>query len=364
MKILIGLVYSLLLIKTVVSELENPFHPCDFYPPLDGISNSRVSCFQEDIIRVFKGARTNKGTSFEQFSGFFIVNPALAADLFGLFKFQMIKIEKSDIKSMDINTFSSCYNQTTTLQLNSNRFDDQIQDGVQLMNVINKFTKLEKLEVAHSNLLGIPDDAFKSSQNLKTINLNSNRIASIGKNAFLKLEKLILLDLNSNKISTLSANTFALNLMQKAEVDLSSNHISKIENNSFKVSGDRGSIKLNLMSNYIIQFENSVLVPLLRSGRITVYVGENPFSCECKNKWITQEANVFEDPYLDQGTKMDICKHANKTILDACPADPTFRETSNAFQIENQNSITGKSCKAIQSFALIFIMITYSVVFN
>lgn len=160
----------------------------------------------------------------------------------------------------------------------------------------------------------IPIDGFKGSAQLETIILSNNQINQIEKNCFKSTTNLKFLDLSSNNLTTLfSDNLKALKYLNLAynsftqfpklnpaleELDMKSN---KLSTNSSLIIGENNLKKLNLSNNELITIARNFLGNSLKLETLDLsfsairFIEKNSFTDSSKILNLNLEYNYIQD---------------------------------------------------------------------
>ena len=145
--------------------------------------------------------------------------------------------------------------------------------------------KLEKLDLSNNNMAAVDVDIFSNLSNLHTLYLQHNNLYNMWNVTihvpFLKsLYNLTYLDLCYNGFQNIPNNTLR-NLRELDSLYLCHNKINNFEDNLFK---GLNITTLDLAYNEINIVNRTLLEPI--QGTLeTLYISNNPFSCDCDLRW-------------------------------------------------------------------------------
>lgn len=127
--------------------------------------------------------------------------------------------------------------------------------------VLFQYSELQKLILAHNEILTLESENFVRLKKLQDLELNNNKISGINENAFDGLTELKNLDLSNNELSEIPQNLFD-DCPNLQSLDLSHNKISNLPQNLFeKVISLQVSEKKFRQFNFTI-FSNCFFSPL------------------------------------------------------------------------------------------------------
>jgi Leucine-rich repeat (LRR) protein len=168
-------------------------------------------------------------------------------------KFSTLKIQKTNIKSINDNEFIEAEFENVKIDGNRNliNIDENAFNKHPKYLTIEKNKKLTEENLyslakmlsstrtiiyRHSSIKAVPKNAFANSINnfLERLYLNDNQIKVINPNSFNYLSKLRFLDLKNNLIVYLPEDAFSRN-DQLEEIDLQNNRINLIDSNAFNI---------------------------------------------------------------------------------------------------------------------------------
>ena len=84
------------------------------------------------------------------------------------------------------------------------------------------------MDLSHNKIVDVQDSSFTRSFNLKSLNLEGNKISKVTNETFAGLNKLQYLSLRKNDIVSLPAGVFSSNVPSLIDLDLSGNRITEI----------------------------------------------------------------------------------------------------------------------------------------
>ena len=128
--------------------------------------------------------------------------------------------------------------------------------------VLFQYSELQKLILAHNEILTLESENFVRLKKLQDLELNNNKISGINENAFDGLTELKNLDLSNNELSEIPQNLFD-DCPNLQSLDLSHNKISNLPQNLFeKVTSLQVSTKKNFVNSILRFFSNCFFFPL------------------------------------------------------------------------------------------------------
>ncbi|XP_041349369.1 protein slit-like [Gigantopelta aegis] len=169
----------------------------------------------------------------------------------------------------------------------------------------NSLLSLTTLDLSSNKLTTLRAKIFNDMPNLQMLNLENNMIVSIAEQSFLGTG-IMSINLNSNSfldIPTLSIQYVAETL---TSLKLAENHIIKLDSNSFSsLSLDVLDINRNRITYIDAMAFNSSLITICNlednqlqdlpaeldeffSSSQSVYIGGNPWVCDCNSLWLAQ----------------------------------------------------------------------------
>ena len=188
-------------------------------------------------------------------------------DLFSFFRVKEVRIGNTNAKSITADAFSSSAFEITSIDLKSNRFND---DG-KVFEFLEKFVNLEKLDISNNLLTYIPSGSFSKMARLQSVNLQNNAIRLVQKHAFAlpigsQIYRSLNIDLQSNE---LTGNSFEPDFVfsrdtLKVILNLERNKIQTLEEDMFKSVFERTANKNSIILNENPIQCTSILRELLR----------------------------------------------------------------------------------------------------
>lgn len=217
----------------------------------------------------------------------------LTEDVFGLIPFFRIEIYDNPLLNLANLTDAVFYSSMHTLRsfYAANNYLME-SDGNHVLKVFVNFPFLEYLTLRDNRIEAIHRKTFNNvDQNeLKSIDLSSNRIAVIEDYAFYQLSNLVYLNLCNNSLKTLSANALALQHWSPKPIQilLQSNQLSADQMSGRLFSQLRRPLILFLQNNKLHFLPEDVFRPIVdNETNYFVDLSANPFLCDCqRHKWL------------------------------------------------------------------------------
>lgn len=176
--------------------------------------------------------------------------------------------------------------------------DKFVNDGA-IFELVDGFLNLQTFWVTDARIPAIQRSAFGRCElpNVRTIYLPKNNIEEVGDYAFYRLPNLTYLNLKDNEISHIGNHTFAFEKVSDEILllDLQGNIITSdhIEVGAFFRLNR--PINLNLYYNLITVLDEETFRPILNNPKSSIVVSNNPIICDCRMKWLLEEASNFMD---------------------------------------------------------------------
>ncbi|XP_043096598.1 uncharacterized protein LOC122346028 isoform X2 [Puntigrus tetrazona] len=136
-------------------------------------------------------------------------------------------------------------------------------------------TSVNSLTMAHQGITAIGPQTFDMFKNLKTLNLDNNRLSQVSSNWFSHHVTLEALRLSNNKITRLDYSSL-VGLSNLLNLDLSQNQVHTITPRSFL--GFSKLRQLNLSNNKLTHLSMDVFLPL---NGTKICLDGNPWDCSC-----------------------------------------------------------------------------------
>ncbi len=136
-------------------------------------------------------------------------------------------------------------------------------------------TSVNSLTMAHQGITAIGLQTFEMFKNLKTLNLDNNRLSQASSNWFSHQVTLETLRLSNNKITTLDYSSLD-GLPNLLNLDLSQNQVHTITPTSFL--GLSKLRQLDLSNNKLTHLSTDVFLPL---NGTKICLDGNPWDCLC-----------------------------------------------------------------------------------
>ena len=151
---------------------------------------------------------------------------------FGAFNIEKVVLAESSINFLDPKSLKHV-SSLRFLDLSKNILGDAFSKDDYVKATIANLYRLEVFIVSDNGIFMIPDDAFESGQNLKTLDLSDNKLATVT----FKTEYLVSLrklDLSNNKIKVIDEIT----LYRLKNLELQTINYTNVENAGIKMSGN------------------------------------------------------------------------------------------------------------------------------
>lgn len=151
-------------------------------------------------------------------------------------------------------------------------------------------TSLKTMDYSGNKIKSIPSNAFKTLSNLTNFALWMSHLEFIEENAFSGLANLQQLDVSLNNIvSNITEKTFG-SLPNLKSLKIYMNNISYIEPSSF--SSLKNINELWIADNNLRTLDPMVLGNQFMPHLSIIYVGGNPWYCDCHLKWLKQMSEL------------------------------------------------------------------------
>lgn len=168
---------------------------------------------------------------------------------------QIMSIEEINFERYELTSVEQLVQQNEFLNLKSIDLNHNKITRVQIQSFIN-LTNLKNLNLSFNKIEKIESNSFESLVNLEQLDLSNNRIISIENDAFIGLKNLKILDLSGNRLNETSPTIFD-RLTSLIQIDLSCNNFKKVYN--FMFTGLVSLENLYLNSNEIETIEDNAL---------------------------------------------------------------------------------------------------------
>lgn len=238
---------------------------------------------------------------------------------FGQFKFAEVYVELNrNLSTFVLDALGESRNTLKTLSLYGNALNTFAFEK------LSEYPGLTVFNLAANVLRTIPPRAFRH-ENLETVALVDNPIASIGRNAFYELRNLKRLLLQNTRLRTLGPYSFAWTRNNPhLEIQLQGSRISSISETAFNGVAPK---TLNLAMNRLSSLPEDVFVPLMnnmiRNSRANggflsqIYTRGNPFTCQgCDYDWLVRHKDhaglrvILRDFHCDDRTPLALLTHS------------------------------------------------------
>ena len=229
------------------------------------------------------------------FTSLRIENTALGSvdgsDMFHGVSFKSLDFfQNIDLDSFDLRSFNQSHRTLETLLLSGSPF----RGSEEFFHEISKFSKLETLILSHNHIEGLPAQVFGQTimPNLSYIDMQGNRIREIGPRTFYRLPAIQRITLDNNFISRITNETF---LFQEDRsklllIFLRNNNLTAESFDPTAFTNTDKTIFLYLNGNQISHLREDVFKPMLdQKNDLFIALWSNPFSCDCRSKWLLQE---------------------------------------------------------------------------
>jgi len=195
-----------------------------------------------------------------------------------------------DLDSFDLRTFNRSYETLETLLLSGSPF----RGSEEFFREISNFSKLETLILSHNHIEGLPSQVFGQTimPNLSYIDMQGNRIREIGPRSFYGLPAIQRITLDNNFITRITNETF---LFQEERsklllIFLRNNNLTAESFDPLAFTNTDKTIFLYLNGNQISHLREDIFKPMLdQKNDLFIALWSNPFSCDCRSKWLLQE---------------------------------------------------------------------------
>ena len=176
--------------------------------------------------------------------------------------------------------------------------DKSPNDGA-VFELVDGFLNLQTFWVTDARIPAIQRSAFGRCElpNVRTIYLPRNNIEDVGDYSFYRLPNLTYLNLKDNEISKITNHTFAFEKVSEEILllDLQGNIITSdnIEVGAFFRLNR--PINLNLYYNLITYLDEETFRPVLSHPKSSIIIANNPVICDCRMKWLLEDASNYMD---------------------------------------------------------------------
>jgi len=209
-------------------------------------------------------------------------------------------------------------------------------------NCLSNLTDLTKLKAIQNNITEIQDGLLNGLRYLQTVVLRQNQIVSVNSRAFTNSCSLRFIDLSNNLLQDLDKRwVYELgsngDADSPAQINLQYNRISKatnVDGLQLHCGMKRMYVVVDLRYNEIRQLSEAVrawqltgrqmlcIAPFVM-GRSTVqlYIGHNPFLCDCKDFWLYKMDNNFHFFRLFEGARCSQPLSLRDLEIDQVPLD-------------------------------------------
>ena len=201
-----------------------------------------------------------------------------------------------DLDTFDLRSFSQSHDTLESLLLSGSPF----KGGVEFFRELSRFKKLETLILSHNQIEGLPEGVFGQSSSLPQLSyldLQGNRIKHLGRNAFHGLPSIQRITLDNNFITNITNETFLFN-EEKSKlllIFLRNNNLTAESFEPFSFTNTEKTIFLYLNGNQISHLREDIFKPMLDlKNDLFIALWSNPFSCDCRSKWLMQEKSYYK----------------------------------------------------------------------
>lgn len=246
MKLLIGILVNLIMLKLAFSEMMEM--KCDeiktisyydkYYGTKCTISDISADSSSTFIVRSSNNFEYSESIQEVEFSKSKLYD--IPTEIFGKFQF-LKKVQANSCGLEDINKYNFIYaSALQELRMRSNKIKTLPSS------VFSSITTLITLDMSSNEISQIGANAFMNLKNLEYLTLTNNQIVSLDENVFDELTSLISIRMDTNKLQIIE-NTLFKNNLNLSEIRLETNEIVAISDGTF------GKLKklrmLNLSSN-------------------------------------------------------------------------------------------------------------------
>ena len=207
---------------------------------------------------------------------------------------RILDLRYNDIIYFETNTFREIY-MLMGISLMSNKLT------VLPENAFKTNDDLLILNLAYNNISSVNNQVFPSISKLEAIVLYNNNISAIDTFTNKQFPNLKILHLSNNKLVTLASGKSARLFPDSIEeLILSGNQIHFIQNDALKLKNIRD---LDLRMNRISTLSREILeVARPNFMPVNYYLSGNPFLCDCNLAWLKEvthtQARVYDDLYI------------------------------------------------------------------
>ncbi len=265
------------------------YKPCDCFP-----MSGQIQCIgeevNEDILKKINDNLKNDSSNTQEINLILIQSTNISEidDLFTDIKFRKIFIENNkNLNTISKNAFARGILKSLVIRDNPKLNDKKIFD------LARRLEPSETIEFDNNSLTEVPEGGFmlnsnSSSQSLKHIYLNNNKITKILNYAFEGFKNLEILSLNNNQISKIDKNGLKFGDGINVTVLLNNN---KLTYEAFKGINESNPnithLSLHLENNTIDDLPQDIFKEILETEKIELFLNDNNFKCKnCTLEWL------------------------------------------------------------------------------